>query len=314
MRTHQTVIAFLGHSFNDIDCGLYFTFDYDGSSQFKIRLGGIPGNIIYIHWTDRNYTRVQFDNYTYKDIYSSYDVHDTYNIKITGSCNSLKFIEVIDQPNVTLNLTNKLIGNNITGLDFKNIDVVGDISNLSGLTSLQFIRINSNNLSGDLSSIDTLHNLDYLNLSDTNITGDIAILTNYSNIGHILLYNTSINGNIVVFSTLNNLKVIDLHNTSVDGDIYMALDSCSPYYIDLSNTSVNCSDITDQMNFNANYGFFVYDCNLSSTNVDNILISLADSAKHSGSIRLDGNNAAHTPASDHALNRLIANGSNVKVN
>lgn len=171
------------------------------------------------------------------------------------------------------------------------------------------------------------------------IEGDLANFVGFSTtlLERIRFSNTSIGGNILHLANYTGLKFFTFGNTNVVGVLYDIRYLISLQFLYLFNTPVS-GDLLDLNNFPSVSTFAMYntscdqytsgvlpdwtgsnirieDNNLSSTEVDNFIINLdAAVGIGGGTLRIDGNNAARTSASDAEYASLIAKGWTIFVN
>ena len=102
-----------------------------------------------------------------------------------------------------------------------------DIINLSGLTNLTTIDMNSNpNISGNIAALSGLTALTALGLSNTSVSGNISALSGLTALTTLGMSITSISGDISAISGLTELTTINIGTTTVSGDI-QSLGSCT---------------------------------------------------------------------------------------
>jgi hypothetical protein len=143
----------------------------------------------------------------------------TLNIRQQMSYSNEKFIGIsnIDQ---VRNLSQLQGLTCLQYLDFYKSDLKGDLSNLKNLTNLVVFNMNNNpGLYGDVCALKKAKNLRTLRLAfNPQITGDISCLKDLS-LEVFAVTGTQISGNLSSLSHMTNLKELYLGGTRVEGDI-----------------------------------------------------------------------------------------------
>ena len=99
-------------------------------------------------------------------------------------------------------------------------NVSGDISALSGLTSLTALSTPDNNLSGDISALSGLTSLTYLRISGNNLSGDISALSGLTSLTSLSVTNNNLSGDISALSGLTSLTALNVaNNPNISGDV-----------------------------------------------------------------------------------------------
>lgn len=134
-----------------------------------------------------------------------------------------------------------------TNEDFQqlqNIDALKDVSQLNGLTCLQYLDGTDRNLKGDIGGLKNLTNLELFSLYenpevtgdictlagatklrdlkfafDPKITGNISCLKNLTNLETFAMTYAQLSGDLSVFADMPNLKALYISGTNIKGDI-----------------------------------------------------------------------------------------------
>ena len=107
-----------------------------------------------------------------------------------------------------------------------NPNISGDISAISGLTSLTRLSLIDTSVSGNISALSGLTALTNINLAQTNVSGDISAISGLTALTNINLAQTNVSGDISAISGLTELTSINIGTTTVSGDI-QSLGSCT---------------------------------------------------------------------------------------
>ncbi len=124
------------------------------------------------------------------------------------------------------------------------IDALKDLTQLKGLTCLQYMDATDRNITGNIANLDKLKNLEVFSLYsnpevfgdicslagavnlrslkfafDPKITGDISCLKDLTKLETFAMTHTRIYGDLSVFANMPNLKAIYVSGTNVTGDI-----------------------------------------------------------------------------------------------
>lgn len=173
---------------------------------------------------------------------------------------------------------------------------------------------NDTYFTGDISAFGSLKSLTYLKCLTNNLSGDIANLPSYLTTVWIIGTNTITGALSTAPSGLTYFKVAG--NNTISGDL--ADTNTSATNLDFYGNNGHIDTYTVNHNFysgivslrnspDSGYG-------LSSTEVDDLLIDLDKAVMSSGAIRIDGENAARTSASDAAVSALTGRGVVITVN
>ena len=155
-------------------------------------------------------------------------------------------------PNKVININDFKYSNNLTYIIAGSNNLTGDISALSGLTSLTQLRISGNNLTGDISALSRLTSLTNLSVNKNNLTGDISALSGLTSLTIFGGNNNNLTGDISALSRLTSLISVDLvNNANIKGDMtsLKELTSLRSIYLGIEDayaggTKVICSNIT----------------------------------------------------------------------
>ncbi|HRZ86033.1 MAG TPA: hypothetical protein P5277_04625 [Candidatus Paceibacterota bacterium] len=106
-------------------------------------------------------------------------------------------------------------------VDLTDRNTTGDIANLKNLNNLVYISFYSNpEIYGDICSLASITNLRAIKFAfDPKITGDISCLKSLTKLDTFAMTHTQISGDISVFANMPNLKAIYISGTNIYGDI-----------------------------------------------------------------------------------------------
>ncbi|MDR0433924.1 MAG: hypothetical protein LBH21_02525, partial [Gracilibacteraceae bacterium] len=121
----------------------------------------------------------------------------------------------------------------LSGINFDDTNVTGNLSALAALSALTELRIGSPNVEGDIASLSVLTGLTELNLQWTvynngytehpdgnqKIVGGIAALANMTNLTELDLGWTGVSGDLADIAGLTDMVKLQLSGTPVEGDI-----------------------------------------------------------------------------------------------
>ena len=181
---------------------------------------------------------------------------------------------------------------------------------------LQYLYLQSTNISGDITLLDTTNNTSLIRffINDTNITGNIDALSinHMPNFDQLNLSTTQISGDISGFDISSNtvLRYLTLSSTNIGGDI--SAWSYLPSATSLISLVLSHSDVTYDStggslalhNMPTNTQILITHCELTSTMVDNILVDLATANKNGYAIYLNENNAIPSAIGNNAITTL----------
>jgi len=127
----------------------------------------------------------------------------------------------------------------VTELDLNGQDLSGNLSAVSNLTSLSYLRLNDTNVSGDLSAVSNLTSLSYLYLYDTKVSGDLSAVSNLTSLSYLYLNDTNVSGDLSTVSNLTSLIVLRLNDINVSGDLSAVSNLTSLSVLRLNDTNVS---------------------------------------------------------------------------
>jgi len=185
---------------------------------------------------------------------------------------------------------------NLTNLNNFNADYNGLQSvNFSGITSLTFVDISDNDIPGTFTS----------SLTSVNLSGCTALQT-------LRLDDSDFSAGIPSLAGLTSLSLIDFDQCSISGVVDL---TGLPALADLDingNGSLTSIIIADTQPIN---NFQGYDCALTETAVDDILVVLSNNGQSNGYVSLDGGSNAIPSATGLAAKLVLeADGWGVDVN
>jgi hypothetical protein len=107
-----------------------------------------------------------------------------------------------------------------TGLTIASMEQLNNLSQLSGLTCLQYMDFYKSDLKGDLSDLRNLTNLVVFNMNNNpGIYGDVCALSQARNLRILrLAFNPQVSGDIACLKSLN-LEVFAVTGTQISGDL-----------------------------------------------------------------------------------------------
>lgn len=150
-------------------------------------------------------------------------------------------------------------------------------------------------------------------LSGTAISGDVTEFSRFTQLSSLNIASTSVTGNLASFASCP-LTYLIANSTALTGDVSsLAGQSYGTLYL-YAVPALAYTGPTALPPWNG--GIWLFSSGLSSTEVDQFLIDLADGCATSGtrSLKLAGTNAARTAASNAAKAALLAAGWTVEVN
>jgi hypothetical protein len=269
---------------------------------------------------------------------ASHDYGSTgsYDVSIIGDYSSdLLYLTVMSQSHISMTTNQVAKLSNLQRLRTSSLaNFTGDIDEFVVLTDLTDVRIDNSGVTGDILGFASSPNLNTLVLTNTSVDGDIVSLASIPAMRIFQASNTSISGNVSNISSLSNLFVFETSNTNILGDINSFSSISGIASIIAVNTSLtgdignlnSCPNLIYMYLTNTDVGYntttlppwdctiLLINCGLTSVEVDDLLIDLANSGGTNGSVNLTGSNDAHTSASDSAITTLESNGWVVYVN
>lgn len=133
--------------------------------------------------------------------------------------NADKIIELRTRTIGNSSLTLKEITKCINVTIINCLHIIGNISDLSNLTSLKEIRLSNNDVNGNISALSNFTSLEKLMLSSTKVSGDISVLSNLKLLYDLRLANNNVSGNISALSSMSNMEFLSISNINLSGDI-----------------------------------------------------------------------------------------------
>jgi Leucine-rich repeat (LRR) protein len=159
--------------------------------------------------------------------------------------------------------------------------------NLSGLTNLLYVDISDNNIPGGFTN----------SLTSVNLSGCTALQT-------LRLDDSDFSAGIPSLAGLTNLSIIDFDQCNISGVVDLSGLSALEE-LDFSGngslTSIIISDTQPIINFQG------YNCGLTETAVDDILVVLSDNGQSNGYVSLDGGSNA-IPSATGLAAKLVLEG------
>jgi len=262
-----------------------------------------PG-VIYISGDYLDITYIEFNDNTIKGDVSNW-----------SELTNLEHLHVFANTDIVGDVSGWSALTNLTHLSLSGADVYGDISGWSALTNLEYLDVNSTFVSGDVSGYSALTSLTYIDISNNNtngLYGDISSWSGLTNLTNLEAWSTGVDGDVSGFNVLTNMEYIQINNTSVSGDISSWSSMAFVTGIQMGTTDVTFDSSSAWSGINSSINLFSN--NLTSTQVDNVLIAMAGGECVGKTIHLTGTNANRTSASDAAKATLLAGPNTVNVN
>jgi Leucine-rich repeat (LRR) protein len=188
--------------------------------------------------------------------------------------------------------------------------VITSIIGLQNLTNLQNFNADYNGLTSI--NLSNLPNLTYLDISDCDIPGtNTSSLTSVNLSGctalqELRLDDSNFSGGIPNLSGLDSLIYMDFDQSGITGSVDISNLPVLEGFDFSGNTGLTELIISDAQPLGGNgYELLVYNCALTQTAVDNILVALSESAVTNGYVDLSGgNNASPSQTGIDAANVL----------
>jgi hypothetical protein len=185
--------------------------------------------------------------------------------------------------------------------------------NLNALKNLDYLKtVNDSNLVGDIESLRSFPGLTYVEIQGTKIGGNLSSIAGLTSLQYIFLQDSEVVGDLSSLSELTATIQMALRDDPVTGDLSDLSALTNLTHLWVYNTDIGCT--TDALAEWGNITLQAHNCNWTSTEVDNCLNKLNDAGGTGGTLKIDGNNASRTSASDAALIALLGNGWSVTVN
>ncbi len=137
-----------------------------------------------------------------------------------------------------------------------------DVSALSPLVDMTFVRLQGTNVTGSPSAFETMPNLDVLNLALTNVSGSINGVAGLTSLTQLIINGTSISGDVGAVSALMALTSFDGYNTPLSGDIAQLAALTNLTQLRLFNTSVS-GDVSSLATLTSLSLLVIYNANLT---------------------------------------------------
>ena len=201
----------------------YFTDATLSANNGKKMTCNVGDNII--HFSNGNYEIAVLDKYSLNSL--------------TASKQDDKFY-----PNKVIDLKYLKYSYNLNRLFAGEGNLSGDISALSGLTSLTTLNVSNCNFSGDISALSGLTSLTYLYLQNNNLSGDISALSGLTSLYSLDVSYNNLSGDISALSGLTSLKVLDVANNNLSGDISALSGLTSLTYLKVTDNSNISGDVS----------------------------------------------------------------------
>lgn len=198
------------------------------------------------------------------------------------------------------------IPKNVLNLYLSGTKTFGDLSALSDLSVIKVISMNDNdNIVGDISSIKALTSLNILQLSKTHTYGDISNLKDLTKLTTFILQETT--GNVETLSGLSSLTSFTCNNSTLTGDLSKLPSSCTLVNFPLGSSKFNWT--TRQS------GAKILTIQGASTviDLDTMLIDQASRDAPSINIKIISVKGTRTSASDSAIATLQSKGYTVSI-
>jgi len=254
---------------------------YDGVTQFTFKFQAPITSTLDIYDGDGTMTQVAGNDLTDVTHTTTYATAGTYFFYVLGDVLDIAYLNIQDNTGMIFNIKGLSLLLDLYNFRARNTFVYGDIAQLAGHPSLTSIVAPTTNISGNIDGLRTNTILTALILWATDIEGDVGLLDTLINVASFELKQTAVSGDASKLKTNINLNLLWLQNTNI------TFKSSAAWAFTGSH-------------------FYLEDCNLTPTMVDNILISLAAGTTAGATITLAGNNAKRTSASDAAFTQLDA--------
>jgi len=260
------------------------------TSTVTFNLRGTAGKIISISWGDGNSTELPLQGL----LTSVAFVHDylglvgTKKITMTGDLLYVTYLSASSN-NLTGNLSSVSGLTSLVTLSLYTNQLTGNLSHVAGLTGLTYLALNSNQLTGDLSPLSGLTSLNYLTLNTNQLIGNISYVSGLTSLNFLYFNTNQLTGNLSSLAGLTALSALFAYGNALTYT-YTAFPAWSGTTYDLSSTV------------------------LTATEVDNLLIAAANGGVNNCIYKVGGTNPSRTAASDAAIMTLLAAGVTVYVN
>ncbi len=257
--------------------------DQSTLNDTEIRISCPATGSVTIEWGDGTSSSVVCDGTT--NTYThTYTATGTYTIRVLGTIDQITYFRCGFQSWVS-----------------------GDIASLSGMVSLDRLYLFDSSISGDISVLSRMASLNRLYLDGSSVSGDISALSGLTLLTHVYIYSTSISGDIASLSGLTLLRYLFCNETSISGDIASLSGLTLLNDLFLHSTDIDTYTSTALPAW-PGCNIQIENLGLSSTEIDNFLIDLADGVGANGDLTYVAGNDARTSASDAAVTALSAAG------
>jgi hypothetical protein len=284
-------------------------------TQFTFRFKAPSTSTLNIYDGDGTMTEVAGQDSTLVTHNTSYATPGTYYFYVEGDYKDMTVINVQNQDFVSGDIERLSELTGVTLFNFRGSGIYGDIGALKDASSITSILGNSSNVTGDIAELANIPSLNSITLHETEVHGDISAFADSTWFVSLHIENTNVSGNVESLLGLSLLNNLQFSNTLVTGDIsgFYALPLLSFLWFDGCDISFSEAN---NWSFDAGYGneIKLNDCNLTSDEVDNVLISFAGGSNSNFTMTIGGNNAIRTSVSDAALATLIGRGWDIDLN
>ena len=303
----------------------YFTDATLSANNGKKMTCNVGDNII--HFSNGNYEIAVLDKYSLNLLTASKQDDKFYPNKVID----LKYLKYsynlnrlfVGEGNLSGDISALSGLTSLTHLYLQNNNLSGDISALSGLTSLKVLNVQNNNLSGDISALSGLTSLTYLKVTDnSNISGDVSSLSSLTLVTRAILgieNNYEVGGtklicsNIATLKSMTRLKELYVKGINIQGDL--SLLPAGLMFLSNKNGVSNCSWDNSRP---SSSNIFAIEGSLTVNNIDGMLNDFSNcvvpskpSEAYYSTIDIRG---TRTSASDAAVSSLKSKGYTIIVN
>ena len=257
-----------------------------------------------VAWGDGTSDAVVCDG-TNKTMTNIYAV-GVYDVSLIGDYADITYLGVHSQASVSGDITNLSGMTSLTVLHMYNTSVSDRKSTLMNYSHRKHEHMYNTSVSGDIANLSGMTSLTNLHMGSTSVSGDIANLSGMTSLTYLYMYNTSVSGDISNLSGMTSLTVLYMYNTSVSGDIanlsgmtsltYLRMYSIVGRGIVYTTTALPPWTGTDIQ---------IYSSGLDAGEVDQFLIDFADGVGTGGKLYMAGDNGTRTAASDAAKATLL---------
>lgn len=194
---------------------------------------------------------------------------------------------------------------NLTHLNIRSTGFYGDISSFKLLTALKYLNI-STDVYGNISALSGLTALTSILLQNSKVEGDLSAISGCVSAIELNITNLyNLTGSLSSLSTMSVLNSIEGDNSNISGDLGVL--TANLFKIGLSTQKNLSYSGASSIKFTYMHDFYINKSVLTSTQMDNLLISLSKSS-WSGNKVLAVKKDIRTSASDSAITSLQTNG------